>query len=178
MQELTPWFRPSDVVIIYLRDVEGYTFHWGVDTEPGPERMAYQLIQMGFPEDFVLGGNRLSVMYNTSKDQLRRAKNIVANHTPQHARVNNPPVRSSLREITMRVPGPITREFTVVDEMIPPTIMDTTKWYKDEYPCAIARIEFFYNKQARRRLMSLVWVRLRNYRSELASVDSRGDHRY
>lgn len=46
MQELTPWYRPIDVIITYLRDEEGFAFRRRDDRDV-PRNMGELLERMG-----------------------------------------------------------------------------------------------------------------------------------
>ena len=53
MHELAPWFRPIDIIIAYLKDVESYkTPEWAEKDVPS-NRVAFQLHLMGYPKKLV-----------------------------------------------------------------------------------------------------------------------------
>jgi hypothetical protein len=97
---------------------------------------------------------------DTTKRHQSNALEILANHT---ARLPLPPY--GLLKNTIHVPGPITRKYTVTSETRPRAIIASAanrlscKDRTDEL-CLLAKMEFFHDERARKRLNITVWSRL------------------
>jgi hypothetical protein len=67
-------------------------------------------------------------------------------------------------ELTVCVPGPITREYTVTDQALPRKLFaNKTHGMEDldKVSCALARIEFFHDVRAREQLLAETYSRLK-----------------
>jgi len=159
MQELTPWFRTFDVVIVYLRDVEGYKAPEYFEADVGPDRIASHLHSMGYSKDLVYTSRFALMKLSSLKSQLSRYLTFLQNHVPTRVRVSLP--TGGLPQVTLRMAGPVTREFTGVNQTIPTTIHTHEKRFEREGSCLIPRIELFQDEQSRLRVISQTWSRLR-----------------
>jgi hypothetical protein len=119
MQELIPWFRPVDVVIVYLREVEEYSIPEALSTYNPSTTVAYQLHQIGYSTDLVNAPRFVLNRYRSYKEQLAKFLAFLSKHTP--LRLRGLP-SSGLRQVTLTIPGPITREYTFINQRIPSTI--------------------------------------------------------
>jgi hypothetical protein len=158
MQELDPWFRSIDVIIAYLKDVEMLTFPWdpnnaNIDPRQG---IALHSYHVGFPADLVFQQRLIFNSCHITSTQLPKWLTIVKKHALQRRGFAAP---IGLSQITFRLPGPLTREFTVVNQTIPISLSPKGNKTTDTI-CTIAKIEFFYDLRARKSLIAQTWARL------------------
>jgi hypothetical protein len=158
MQELDPWFRQLDIINMYLRDVEGLTWPGDISIL-SPKSMATAFVQMGFSASAVCSPGFLKSAYYSGKDKLDTALRLVKTHTPERIYLNLP---LGTTQTIIRVRGPITREFTVLNQMLPVQFLhEKERYLGNGKACIIARIEFFNDKIRRKRLITRTWSRLR-----------------
>jgi hypothetical protein len=81
---------------------------------------------------------------------LTTTLNVLKNHTP--STLSAPP--SALQTTIIEIPGPLTRRYDVVNSPLPRELFAGRKKQKSktETACLFARIEFFHDETARRRL--------------------------
>jgi hypothetical protein len=159
MQEMQPWFRPPDIILVFLREVERYTIPWSIHLLRNPNTVAHQLHEMGFSGDLVFPTRFIRSSYLTLKANVGKYLAVLASSTPVHIGLglSTPDVAQT----TFSIPGPTTREFTLITE--PLDIPGSTKgaWDTAKKACTIARMEFFHDTYARKKLVTLAWSRLR-----------------
>jgi hypothetical protein len=90
MHELAPWFRPIDIIIAYLKDVEGYkTPEWAEKDVPS-NRVTFQLHLMGYPKKLVYHPRFAFMKHLNFKDQLPRYLAYIKAHTPLRQGITAP----------------------------------------------------------------------------------------
>ena len=90
MQEMVPWFRPVDGIIVYLHDVEGYHVRWSPTAIRQPDSFASQLQKMGFPGDLVFRLRLVYSAYRRISKNLERFLTVLAGSTPVHVGLGLP----------------------------------------------------------------------------------------
>jgi hypothetical protein len=155
MQELFPWFNAFDVLIVYLVDEENLL----ITTDPalhGLKHIQNVLLLMGispklFKAEYAIQRKRAAALR-----WLPTVLKVVKNHTP---RASLPP--SGLLELTIPVPGPIDRTYTVINQAMPLTLLAGKPIHTARNDsCVLAQMEFFQDERARKKLITKTFSRL------------------
>jgi hypothetical protein len=67
----------------------------------------------------------------------------------------------TLSQLTLRIPGPVTREYTVINQSLPREPFAHKNKDSNKASCALARIEFFHDETARRLILTEIYSRLK-----------------
>ena len=160
MQEMVPWFRPVDGIIVYLHDVEGYHVRWSPTAIRQPDSFASQLQKMGFPGDLVFRLRLVYSAYRRISKNLERFLTVLAGSTPVHVGLGLP--TPGVTQTTFSTHSPTTRDYTLVNQPVNNITRVYGETKADKYKaCMIARMEFFQDTRARKKLITLTWSRLR-----------------
>jgi hypothetical protein len=155
MQELFPWFTVLDILVVYLVDEEGLLITQDPDL-CGLRHTNNVLLLMGYPPklfdaEFAIIRKRVKAL-NT----LPIVLDLIRHHAP---RAPLPP--SGLLEVTIPVPGPIERTYTVINQALPRTLLAKKPNHTKRNECCIlAQMEFFQDERARNRLISRTFSRM------------------
>jgi hypothetical protein len=152
-QEMSPLFKPLDVMLVYLRFEEKFTLSKATN-HTARDQMPFVLTSTGFdcPPIHVLQEkcNRLRDSIQSVMEALRL----------DHVRQPLPP--SGLAETTISVPGPVTRSYTVFNQPIPQALIDAAHKTKEQCNlCVQANMDLFFDVQFRSRIAANTWYRFR-----------------
>jgi hypothetical protein len=102
---------------------------------------------MGYSTDLVYAPRFLLVRYRVYKEQVGKFLDLLSTSKP--LRLSGGP-SYDLQQATVKLPGPITREYTVVNEPIPATSrIVTADRLVEGNACVVAKIKFSYNIRGR-----------------------------
>ena len=148
MQELDPWFSIFDTICAYLDTIPGMMM---TSRKAHHELSALtHLIRMGYPAD--------KWAWRHVRDQTRvdRALAILKSHAPIECHIALP---TGVSSILYRVLGPITREYTIINQAIPRMLNARLVPSSQRRACMTAKIEFFLDTAGRKLLMSRTYMR-------------------
>ena len=144
---------------MYLRDIEGFTCPFDNTTSPA-NSVATPFLDIGFPIPFVCSTGVMKHVYESCRDRLHNALKYIKTHVPESNHLAA--ALGGVAKVVINVPGPITREYTVVNQTIPVTLpQQKPRHFGDGKACVIARIELFNDKLRRKRLITQTLGRLR-----------------
>jgi len=182
MQELSSWFDSDEVMATYLHDDEKLN---DTSSDPFSEKtVPFAMVKMGtfsstiksitadsyytgYLEPLACVNKLFSNKFKSQKERMENAFKFLKNHTPVRINVALPPnLANSITTKLVKVPGPLTREYTVIAESLPPMKRKSMSDSIDskgnlKSACTLAKIELFHDKPLRKVITTRAWARLR-----------------
>lgn len=115
---------------------------------------------MGFRSRYVFSSLVIRTAYKTAQNHLPNRLSILKISTPVRIGISLA-ATLGVPQTTFSITGPTTREFKLITEPLKTVPAKRPQLSKNKKACTIAKIEFFHNTQARNRLATSVWSRLR-----------------
>jgi hypothetical protein len=144
-----------DILVFYLVDEEGLLVSMDINTH-SLKHAENVLLLMGYPPKIFECKSTIRTKRRKKSKLLATILNLIRHHAP---RAPLPP--SGLLEVTIPVPGPIERTYTVINQALPRTLL-AKKPIHTSYTdsCILAQMEFFHNEKARNKLISRTFSRM------------------
>jgi uncharacterized protein YceK len=166
-QEISPYVRPLDVMLLCLHSEEKFTLS-NTTSQTAPNKLPSVLRSMGFESVF-------SCVLKHRSDSL---KDIIpqAMETLQLNRVRQPLPPSGLVETTFYLPGPVTQNYAVINQPIPQALIDAAPKLKTrDNLCVRAHMDVFFDVKFRNRISANSWYRFRVVDTTLLPWDPKSE---